>query len=355
MAPAELFVHLSAAGRSAEKTASSEPAAAGETPEAAQATGGLKDEMLPIGEAVPQGELHLEGLVLVKYDEGDYFREHHDGKFRPKTVLLYLNGVEEGGYTHFTRLGLQIAPAEGCGAVWGNVTPAGCMDVRTLHAGAPPVKGTKYVVNCFFNEAVIRAVQPQPPLASPAAAPAAAAEQNSNGGVGKEEEENAFVYRRREHTERQLFLESRTLLRSQHALPPAAAAADVALQPPQQQQPPTAAPAAAAAAPQMGWGASFLQMLQQLGLPQVAAPAPAAGASAAATAAAAPPLVEQQPKYTRMFPASSAFAVGGLGWQVRSQFGHPLQHARGGLVGGLAAPTAARGSYLPLSAPPSAS
>lgn len=35
---------------------------------------------------------HLESLVLVRYAEGEYFAEHHDGGFRPKTVLLYLNG-----------------------------------------------------------------------------------------------------------------------------------------------------------------------------------------------------------------------------------------------------------------------
>lgn len=71
--------------------------------------------------------------------------------------------VEDGGFTHFTRLGLKIAPAAGCGAVWGNVTPKGAMDFRLLHAGAPPTKGTKYVVNCFFNQSAVRYAQlPQP-------------------------------------------------------------------------------------------------------------------------------------------------------------------------------------------------
>ncbi|CDJ59102.1 2OG-Fe(II) oxygenase family protein, putative [Eimeria maxima] len=107
---------------------------------------------------------HLESLVLVRYAEGEYFAEHHDGGFRPKTVLLYLNDVEDGGYTHFTRLGLKIAPSQGSGAVWSNVTPGGQMDFRTLHAGVAPTKGTKYVVNCFFNEAVVRHERPPAPL-----------------------------------------------------------------------------------------------------------------------------------------------------------------------------------------------
>ncbi|CDJ53963.1 2OG-Fe(II) oxygenase family protein, putative [Eimeria brunetti] len=107
---------------------------------------------------------HLESLVLVRYAEGEYFAEHHDGGFRPKTVLLYLNDVEDGGYTHFTRLGLKIGPSQGSGALWSNVTPRGEMDFRTVHAGVAPTKGTKYVVNCFFNETVVRHAKPPAPL-----------------------------------------------------------------------------------------------------------------------------------------------------------------------------------------------
>lgn len=82
-------------------------------------------------------------------------------------LLRASSDVEEGGFTHFTKLGLKIAPVEGCAAVWGNVTPQGTMDMRMLHAGVPPIKGTKYVVNCFFNETVIRAARPEPPLTTP--------------------------------------------------------------------------------------------------------------------------------------------------------------------------------------------
>lgn len=38
---------------------------------------------------------HLEPLVVVRYDPGEYFNEHHDGAFRPVTVLLYLNGERQ--------------------------------------------------------------------------------------------------------------------------------------------------------------------------------------------------------------------------------------------------------------------
>lgn len=39
------------------------------------------------------GIQHLERLVMVKYNPGDYFKEHHDGPFRSHTILLYLNGT----------------------------------------------------------------------------------------------------------------------------------------------------------------------------------------------------------------------------------------------------------------------
>ena len=59
--------------------------------EEAQTPGVMSVELLAC--ALAQLPLqHLESLVLVRYAEGEYFSEHHDGGFRPKTVLLYLNG-----------------------------------------------------------------------------------------------------------------------------------------------------------------------------------------------------------------------------------------------------------------------
>ncbi|CDI74095.1 2OG-Fe(II) oxygenase family protein, putative [Eimeria praecox] len=172
--------------------------------EEAQTPGVVSVELLAC--ALAQMPLqHLESLVLVRYAEGEYFAEHHDGGFRPKTVLLYLNGlgkvadvkgkvnnrcnssyrvalctcvpasvtylckrdVEDGGYTHFTRLGLKIGPSQGSAALWSNVNTMGEMDFRTVHAGVAPTKGTKYVVNCFFNEAVVRHAKPPAPLPHP--------------------------------------------------------------------------------------------------------------------------------------------------------------------------------------------
>ncbi|PHJ25300.1 2og-fe oxygenase family protein [Cystoisospora suis] len=100
---------------------------------------------------------HLEPLVIVKYEEGQYFKQHHDGGFRPRTVLLYLNDVEEGGETSFDRLGFRVAPMKGAALMWNNSHPGSTdIDSRLLHAGLPPARGVKFAVNCFFNKDPIR-------------------------------------------------------------------------------------------------------------------------------------------------------------------------------------------------------
>ncbi|KAF8822567.1 oxidoreductase, 2OG-Fe(II) oxygenase family protein [Cardiosporidium cionae] len=99
---------------------------------------------------------HLEPLVVVKYDKGQYFKEHHDGKFRPVTVLIYLNEVEEGGETQFLRLGIKVLPSCGSALTWRNCDESGEADLNLLHEGLPPIKGVKWAVNCFFNCKPIR-------------------------------------------------------------------------------------------------------------------------------------------------------------------------------------------------------
>ncbi|KYF42706.1 oxidoreductase, 2OG-Fe(II) oxygenase family protein [Toxoplasma gondii ARI] len=100
---------------------------------------------------------HLEPLVVVRYEEGQYFKLHSDGGFRPKTILLYLNDVEAGGETSFENLGFRVAPMKGAGVLWNNSYPGtNEIDPRLIHAGLPPEKGVKFVVNCFFNKDPIR-------------------------------------------------------------------------------------------------------------------------------------------------------------------------------------------------------
>lgn len=100
----------------------------------------------------------LERPVVVRYAPGEQFSEHHDGKFRPRTIFIYLNDLPEGdeGDTFFPHLGFSFVPREGCAVMWSNATPEGVEDSRMVHAGRPPLKAVKYGVNCFFNDERMR-------------------------------------------------------------------------------------------------------------------------------------------------------------------------------------------------------
>lgn len=97
----------------------------------------------------------LERMNMVRYAPGELFDEHHDGKFRPKTIFVYLNDLpedDEEGDTFFPVLGLSLRPRRGTAVMWSNIVPGEDReDSRMLHAGRPPRKSVKYGVNCFFN------------------------------------------------------------------------------------------------------------------------------------------------------------------------------------------------------------
>eukprot|EP00929_Paragymnodinium_shiwhaense_P068074 TRINITY_DN34215_c0_g1_i2.p1 TRINITY_DN34215_c0_g1~~TRINITY_DN34215_c0_g1_i2.p1 ORF type:complete len:466 (+),score=81.24 TRINITY_DN34215_c0_g1_i2:76-1473(+) len=104
----------------------------------------------------------LERLVMVRYQPGETFKVHHDGKFRPRTIFVYLNDLPEdddGGDTFFPHLGLSFRPRCGTAAMWSNATPEGSEDSRMVHAGRPPKSSVKYGVNCFFNVDIFRILQ----------------------------------------------------------------------------------------------------------------------------------------------------------------------------------------------------
>jgi len=101
---------------------------------------------------------YLERLNLVRYSPGQFFNKHHDGRFRPITIFLYLNDLPEGdgGETFFPRLGLKFTPRKGCAIMWRNTESAGVEDFRLVHQGLPPKTCMKYGVNCFFNAKPVR-------------------------------------------------------------------------------------------------------------------------------------------------------------------------------------------------------
>lgn len=106
---------------------------------------------------LPQGQ---------RYQRGQYFREHCDwfdtsasywrrerrsGGQRSWTTMIYLNSVDEGGRTDFTRVRLSVPPLAGCLLLWNNAMPDGMPNPWTLHAARPVVRGVKYVVTKWFR------------------------------------------------------------------------------------------------------------------------------------------------------------------------------------------------------------
>lgn len=95
---------------------------------------------------------YYEHLQILRYQQGQYYRKHHDFIFRnskfidrsgPRilTVLFYLNTLEanEGGETYFPHLNVSISPRKGNVVLWPNVQSDDNfqVDIRTLHEAKP--------------------------------------------------------------------------------------------------------------------------------------------------------------------------------------------------------------------------
>lgn len=69
------------------------------------------------------------------------------------TVFLYLNDVEEGGGTHFSRLGITVMPKRGRAVIWPSVLDEDPTDwdERTHHEALPVTAGIKYGANAWIH------------------------------------------------------------------------------------------------------------------------------------------------------------------------------------------------------------
>lgn len=103
-------------------------------------------------------ETNSEYWQLLRYQEGEFYQNHHDYGERHKirqqgvrilTIYLYLNDVEEGGGTRFPSLNVTVMPKQGRALVWPSVLDEDPneMDPRTFHEAMPVIKGEKYGAN----------------------------------------------------------------------------------------------------------------------------------------------------------------------------------------------------------------
>ena len=123
------------------------------------------DDLLGIasecGETI-QGQRYLPGQEFKPhcdwfYPDQPYWPvEKKRGGQRSWTAMAFLNTVEQGGETHFTRLGAVIEPKPGVLLVWNNARPDGSPNEDTIHAGTPVVAGVKYVLTRWYRTRAFR-------------------------------------------------------------------------------------------------------------------------------------------------------------------------------------------------------
>ncbi|KAA9011588.1 2OG-Fe(II) oxygenase [Niallia endozanthoxylica] len=103
---------------------------------------------------------HGEGLHILNYKPGQEYKEHLD-YFTPtskvaknnriSTLVLYLNDVEEGGTTFFPKLNLTVCPQKGIAVYFEYFYNDPILNELTLHAGAPVVKGEKWIATQWMR------------------------------------------------------------------------------------------------------------------------------------------------------------------------------------------------------------
>ncbi len=110
---------------------------------------------------------HGEGLQVLRYGPGAEYLPHHDyfdpaeagtptllvpGGQRVATVVVYLNDVPAGGETVFPELELAVKPHRGDAVYFEYCNVAGQLDQRCLHAGAPVLRGEKWVATKWLRQ-----------------------------------------------------------------------------------------------------------------------------------------------------------------------------------------------------------
>lgn len=113
---------------------------------------------------------NAESYQIIYYDLNGEYRQHYDGwlfdnsekslrnmKYggqRLITALVYLNDVESGGGTKFTKLNLEVNSEKGKLLVFENVhAGTNLRHELSEHAGMPVLKGEKWAFNLWFREA----------------------------------------------------------------------------------------------------------------------------------------------------------------------------------------------------------
>lgn len=137
----------------------------------------IKDVESRICKTLGINNRHAEQIQGQKYEVGQEFRFHTD-YFAPEllkqdpsingqrtwTFMIYLNDVEEGGYTSFPHAYCSCAPKTGTAIVWNNLySRASSLNAAewgkenpfSSHCGMPIIRGEKCILTKWFKETEI--------------------------------------------------------------------------------------------------------------------------------------------------------------------------------------------------------
>ncbi|GGL11415.1 2OG-Fe(II) oxygenase [Nocardia jinanensis] len=107
-----------------------------------------------------------EGLQVVRYRTGGQYLHHFDffppndpgsiahltdGGQRTATLIVYLNDVEAGGGTSFSKPGISFTPRKGQAVYFRYFNNLGQLDPATEHAGLPVGAGEKWIINKWMR------------------------------------------------------------------------------------------------------------------------------------------------------------------------------------------------------------
>ncbi len=108
-----------------------------------------------------------EGLQILHYLVGGEYKPHFDyfdpnkageatqlerGGQRIATIVIYLNDVEAGGGTIFPSVGLETMPQKGSAVYFAYAGLDGSLDARSLHGGAPVIRGEKWIATKWLRQ-----------------------------------------------------------------------------------------------------------------------------------------------------------------------------------------------------------
>jgi len=108
-----------------------------------------------------------ENIQVLHYSPGEEYLPHYDyfnphssaekrhldrGGQRLASFLMYLHTTEEGGETIFPRLDIKVKPVRGDALLFYNCDAKGVVDTRTLHGGAPVIRGEKWIATRWIRQ-----------------------------------------------------------------------------------------------------------------------------------------------------------------------------------------------------------